>query len=151
MCRYTLTVRPGATVADMQRDSSTPWKRIFATPRGMAGLDIAGTARQAFVTVTVFDDEGWAAEEDMWWSGHGEDLAEFLARLTGMSPSEADALVGDFMSTWERGGGPEEGAAMTHRFGYGVVGALLAVAGLSGFVTWAFGRRAAAAMCCSPL
>ena len=107
----------------------------------MAELDIAGTDRQAFVTVTVFDDEGWAAEEDMWWSGRGEDLAELLARLTGMSPSEAGALVGDFMSTWERVGGPAQGAAMTHRFGYGVVGTLLAVAAVSGRVTWAFGRR----------
>ena len=125
----------------MQRDSSTPWKRIFATPRGMAELDIAGTGRHAFVTLTVFDDDGWAAEEDMWWSGHGEDLAELLARLTGMSPSEAETLVGDFISEWERRGGPAQGAAMTHRFGYGVVGTLLAVAGVSGCVTWAFGRR----------
>ena len=107
----------------------------------MAELDIAGTGRQAFVTVTVFDDDGWAAEEDMWWSGHGEDLAELLASLTGMSPSEADAQVGEFMSTWRRGGGAAQGAAMAHRFGYGLVGTLLVVAGASGFATWAFGRR----------
>lgn len=125
----------------MQHNPSTPRKRIFATPCGMAELDIAGTDRQAFVTVTVFDGEGWATEEDMWWSGHGEDLAELLASLTGMSPSESDAVVGDFMRTWKRRGGPAQGAAMTHRFGYGVVSTLLAVAGVSGFVTWAFGRR----------
>jgi hypothetical protein len=107
----------------------------------MAELDVAGTGRHAFVTITVFDDDGWAAEEDMWWSGHGEDLAEVLARLTGMTPSEADAQVGEFMSTWTRRGGPAEGAAMTHRFGYGIVGILLAVAGASGLAAWAFGRR----------
>jgi hypothetical protein len=89
----------------------------------------------------VFDEDGWAAEEDMWWSGHGESLAALLTGLTGMSPSEADALVDDFMSTWERRGGPAQGAALTHRFAYGVVGTVLAVAGASGFATWAFGRR----------
>ena len=122
----------------MQPDSWTPHKRIVATPRGMAELEIAGTDRRAFVTVNVFDDEGWATNEDMWWSGHGEGLAE---RLTGLSHTEADALVDDFMCTWEGRGGPAKGAVMTHRFGYGLVGTLLAVGGLAGGVTWALGRR----------
>jgi hypothetical protein len=107
----------------------------------MAELEIAGTDRRAFVTVTVFDDEGWATNEDMWWSGHGEVLAERVAGLTGMSQTEADALVDDFMCTWERNDGPAKGAVMTHRFGYGLVGTLLAVGGLAGGVTWALGRR----------
>jgi hypothetical protein len=68
-------------------------------------------------------------------------LAELVASRTGMSPSQADAHVGDFMRTWERRGGPAQGATMTRRFGYGVVGTLLAVAGASGFATWVFGRR----------
>ena len=77
----------------MQHVPSTPQKRIIATPRGMAELDIAGTCRQSFVTVTVFDHDGWAAEEDVWWSGHGESLGELLARRTGLSSFEAEAHV----------------------------------------------------------
>jgi hypothetical protein len=126
----------------MQRDSPTPQKRIVATPNGMAELEIVGTERRAFVTVTVFDEQGWATDEDLWWSGHGEGLAERVAGLTGMSPSEAEGVVDEFVSTWERCAGPAKGAAMTHRFALGLVGTMLAVAGLAGSVTWAFGRRA---------
>jgi hypothetical protein len=75
-------------------------------------------------------------------SGHGEGLAERLAGLTGMSPPAAGAVVDDPFGTWERCSGPAKGAAMTHRFGYGLIGTLLAVAGLAGSVNWALGRRA---------
>jgi hypothetical protein len=125
----------------MQRDSPPPHKRIFATPRGTAGLDVAGTSRRAFVTVTLFDDGGWATDEDMWWSGQSEGLAERVAVLTGMQQAEADAVVGDFMSAWEASGGPAKGATMTHLFRYGLVGVLLSVAGLAGGASWAFRRR----------
>lgn len=116
-------------------------KRIVPTPRGMAELDIAGSERQAFVNVTLFGEDGWATDEDMWWSRQGEGLAQHLAGLTGMPPSAADAVVGDFMDTWRRRGGPAEGAAMTHRFSYGLLGVLLSVAGLTGLVAWFVGRN----------
>ena len=76
-----------SAVVTMPRAVPTPRRRNCATPRGMAELDIAGTERQAFVTVTVFGEDGWVTDEEMRWSRHDEGLVEHLAGLTGMSPA----------------------------------------------------------------
>lgn len=115
-------------------------KRMVPTPFGMTELDVAGSGRHVFVTVTVFGEDGWATGEEMWWSHQDEGLATFLSRLTGMSPAEAEAATEDFMGTWRQRGGPAESAALTRRFGVGVVGVLLAVASLAVMLTWAVAR-----------
>ncbi len=101
-------------------------KQLVTTPDGMAQLDIAGSGRHAFVNVTVFGDDGWAVREEMWWSGHDEPLGAFVSRLTGLTTDEAQRAASDFLSTWEHGGGQQEGAPLARRFGLGVVSALLA-------------------------
>lgn len=120
-------------------------KRLVPTPRGTAELDLTGTERHAFVTITVFDEHGWATDEDVWASHQGEGLADRLSGLTGLSPSEADAVATDFLETWRQQGGPAQGAVTTHRFVLGLVGVLLSVAGVSGGVAWAVARRSPSA------
>ena len=95
-----------------------------------------------FVTVTVFDEHGWATDEDMWGSHQAEGLAQHLIEFTSMSPVEADAVVDDFMDTWRQRGGPAQGKAMTHRFAYGSLGIVFAVAGVTGLAGWLVGRDA---------
>ena len=110
-------------------------KRMVLTPVGMAELDVAGSERHAFVTVTLFGEDGWATTEDMWGSHEEEGLASVLARLTGMPSPEADVMAEDFLGTWRQRGGPEEGAAVSRRFGIGVIGVLLVVARLAVLLT----------------
>lgn len=102
-------------------------KRIVTTPEGMAELDIAGSGRHAFVELTVFGDDGWAVREEMWSSHHDEALGALVSRLTGLTSNEAERMASDFMSTWDEGGGRQEGARLTRRLSLGVVGALLVV------------------------
>jgi hypothetical protein len=112
-------------------------KRMVPTPLGMAELDVAGSERHAFVTVTLFGEDGWARHEEMWGSHKDEGLANVLARLTGMPSPEADVVAEDFLSAWRQRGGPEEGATVTRRFGIGVIGVLLVVALLAVLLTLA--------------
>jgi hypothetical protein len=91
----------------------------------MAELDAAAAGRHAFVNVTVFGDDGWAAREEMWSSHLNEPLEAFLSRLTELSTGETQRVASDFMSTWEHGGGREEGARLARRLGLVVVSALL--------------------------
>lgn len=114
-----------------------PMKRLVPTPRGMAELDIAGSERHVFVTVTRFDEDGWATEEEMWASHHAESLPLLVSRLTEMPTAEADAVVENLMATWRVKGGPAEGATLTRRFGLGIVGVLLAVAVVAVLLFWA--------------
>ncbi len=112
-------------------------KRMVPTPRGMAELDVAGSERYAFVTVTVFGEDRWATHEEMWGSHQSEGLANFLTRLTGMPSSQADVAAEDFLGTWRQRGGADEGATLTRRFSIGVVSVLLAVALVAVLLTWA--------------
>jgi hypothetical protein len=106
----------------------------------MAELDVTGSKGYCFVTVTVFGDDGWVTDEDMWASipRRPEEvrIGAFLAQLTAMPEDEADAVAQDFLETWRRRGGPDEDASLTRRFGFGVVGALVAVALLAALATW---------------
>ncbi len=108
-------------------------KRMVLTPLGMAELDVAGSERHAFVTVTLFGEDGWAAHEG---SHQDEGLADVLARLTGMPSPEADVMAEDCLGTWRQRGGPEEGAAVSRRFGIGVIGVLLVVAHRAATGSW---------------
>lgn len=99
-------------------------KRLVTTPDGLAELDIAGSGRQSFLSVTIFGDDGWPTREEMWWSGQDESLGVFLSRLSGLSADAADRVADDFMGTWEYGG-RQEGARMALRLGLGVASALV--------------------------
>lgn len=103
----------------------------------MATLDVAGSAQHIFVTLTLFGEDGWATDDEMWASHHEEALSVLLTRLTQMPPPEADAVVEDLLTTWRQQGGPAEGTSLTRRFGFGVVGVLLAVAVVAALLTWA--------------
>jgi hypothetical protein len=103
-------------------------KRVVPTPRGPALLDVAGSQRHVFVTVTLFGDDGWASHEEMWGSPQSETLAMLLTRMTEMPLPEADAVASEFLATWRDRGGADKGATVARRFGFGVAGVLVAVA-----------------------
>ncbi len=113
-------------------------KRLVTTPRGMAELDVAGSERHAFVTITVFGEDGWATDEEMWGSVQEDGLGSFLAQLSDMPTPQADAIAEEFMATWRQRGGAAEGATQTRRFTLAVVGALVAVAVVAVLLTWIF-------------
>ena len=102
----------------------------------MVELDVAGSERHVFVTVTVFGEDGWGTDEQMWASHHDDGLATLLTRMSELPPAEADAVAEDLLATWRQRGGAAEGASLTRRFGFGVAGVLLAVALVAVLVTW---------------
>lgn len=110
-------------------------KRIVTSPQGTFELDVAGSDRHAFVTLTVFGDDGWVVREEMWSSHHEEPLGVFVKQLTGLTDAEAERVASDFMSKWDERGGRQGDARLARRLTLGVVSALLVVGVLVALVT----------------
>ena len=122
-------------------------KRIVTAPLGTCEIDVAGSERQAFVSLTVFGDDGWATHEEMWSSHYSDEtLASALARVSGLPPSTAQTTAEDFLATYRERGGASDDARMTRHLARGVAGVLLAIAAASVLSTlvvsrWRRGRR----------
>ena len=107
----------------------------MTAPLGTLEVDVTGARDFLFVTVSLFQADGWCVAEQLWASNGSQTLGEFLASEAGFSDEDAQRQATDLLAAYSAGGGHSESAALTRKFTLALVGGLAAVALLAALLT----------------